>query len=173
MFQKGKRCFLFAVVLLIMSLVGCTTVQDFRKMTPDERARRVCNRKPHIVSLVNQRESLQASILSAREALSRGYRIHKHCKQVKKYGDAITTCTEKETFPGSGQRSMICKESRPESYVEECNETPVSINPENERANIQGWLLELEGVQQRYSTEWDVCYQYIRPLSPEEAYRQY
>lgn len=173
MVLQPKCLSLFVLILLITGLIGCTTVQDFRKMTPDERATRVCNRKPHIMRLVSQREGLQASIQTSREALSRGYRIHKQCKQVRVYGNTTTTCTEKETFPGSGQRSMVCKESKPESFVEECNEAPVSISPENERANIQGWLLELEGIQERFSREWDECYSYIRSLSPEEAYKQY
>lgn len=173
MFLKPKLLSLFVLIVLITGLIGCTTVQDFRKMTPDERATRVCNRKPHIMRLVSQRESLQASVQSAREALSRGYRIHKQCKQVKVYGDTTTTCTEKETFSGSGQRSMVCKESKPESFVEECNETPVSINPDNERLNIQGWLLDLEELQERFAREWDECYQYIRSLSPDEAYKHY
>lgn len=171
MFDKSKIFYFFSLILLISGLIGCTTVQDFRKMTPDERATRVCNRKPHIARLVSQRESLQLSVQTAREALSRGYRIHKQCKQIKVYGNATTTCTEKEI--ARGQRSMVCTESKPESFVEECNETPVSINPENERLNIQGWLLDLDVLQERFSREWDECYRYIRSLSPDEAYKQY
>ncbi len=173
MFLKPKLRSLFALIVLIAGLIGCTTVQDFRKMTPDERANLVCNKKSHITRLASQKESLQASIQSAREALSRGYRIHKQCKQVKTYGNTVTTCTEKETFPGSSQRSMVCTESRPESFVEECNETPVSINPDNERLNIQGWLLDLEELQERFAREWDECDQYIRSLSPDDAYKHY
>lgn len=152
--------------VFILALSGCTTVDDFKRMTVEERARRVCERQKNIVDISQEWKSRRNDIQSANEDLSRGYKIHTQCQQVKVYGQATTSCTR---FGSQVQ----CSEYRPEKFETRCNESPVSINPELEKRNIQQWMGEVKMLEQKFRNEWQSCTNFISSLTPEGAYRYY
>ena len=156
------RTLLFALLLLF----GCTTVSDFQKMSPHERAVAVCKRQKDLQSIGSQISSLQNSINDSQSVLARGYRVHQQCRQVEVYGDSSVTCNR---F-GS---QVTCDESRPKSYKTECTETPVSINPDLEKENIRNWSQSIESLKAQGKEKAQKCYQFIYPMSPEQAYKYY
>lgn len=160
-----KKQFIITFVVLF-AIVGCTTVDDFRKMSPSERARRVCIKSPNIVNLTTQKTTLSESIRAAQIDLGRGYKVHKQCRQVKVYGQTTTTC---QNFGGI----VRCTEDRPESFETRCTESPVVINPELERQNIQSWSQTLIRTEQNLTTEWNYCNQWIGRMTADEAYGYY
>ena len=113
----------YAIILASTLLTGCASIEDFRKMTPDERANMVCEADSRLRQLRKEKDLLTQSIQSSQEALSRGYRLHRECKNIEVYGDSTTVC--KET-----RGKTICKEHRPVSTRTECNDIPVAIDSE-------------------------------------------
>ncbi len=144
-------------------LAACTTLDDFRKMTPDQRARQVCDQQSTVRNYDQQISLLSRQISESQIALSRGYKLHQQCHQVKVYGNPTTTCT-------TNGNQTTCKESRPESYETRCTETPVPINPDLERSNIGQWSTSMTSLQFNREQEWLRCYDSISRMSPEEAY---
>jgi len=151
---------------LTLLISACTTVDDFRKMSPDERANRVCSRQANIKNLVAEKDQLTAAIQAAQADLGRGYKIHKQCNQVKVYGNPTTSCQK------TGN-TVNCTEYRPESYTTQCQELPVSINAELEKEKIQSWTITYQNTQQNLQNEWQKCYEFMKKTTPEEAYGYY
>ena len=155
-----------AAVALLLAAAGCTTLETFKEMSPDQRAQKVCEEQSHIVSLWKEKSSLESNITDAQKSLARGYRIHKHCQKERIYGPLNRTCVTKNN-------TTRCTESRPESYVDRCTEIPVPINAEAERTNIAQWSATLKPINEQYRAAWDKCYNWAVKLSPEEAFSNY
>jgi hypothetical protein len=153
-------------IIATLLLCGCTTVSDFQKMSAHERAVAVCDRQKVIRDIADQISSLQSRIRDSQMALARGYRVHQQCFKVEVYGNASVKCNR---F-GS---QVICEESRPKSYETRCTETPVSINPELERQNIRDLSQSVESLDAQMKEKYRNCYQFIYPLTPEQAYKYY
>lgn len=163
----SKRSQLHLLVLLPLALTAaCTTVSDFQKMTPGQRAEAVCKRQPTLRNMFEQKQALEAQVADAQAALARGYRVHKQCQQVKVYGNASTSCTSMNGYTN-------CQESRPESYETRCTETPVSISADLERSNINLWSQSLENLRSQARSYYQNCYQSVLGMSAEEAYKHY
>ena len=153
-------------LLLVLTLSACTTVDDFRKMSPTERARLVCERKNDIQQLSAEQRQLAGAIQSSQMDLGRGYKVHTQCRPVKVYGPVTTTCKKVGNV-------TECTEFRPEAYETRCIETPVSISPDLERQNIQAWSSAQIQVSQSLQEAWKKCMDFVERLSPEEAFQQY
>lgn len=153
-------------LLLLFLVTGCVTLDDFRKMSPGERTRQVCQRQESIVTLENEKQSLISAIQQSQMDLARGFKVYRQCFPVKVYGRATVTCREN----GSQVR---CIERRPEFYETQCIDTPVGISPELERQNIQVWTHSLANAEQRLYQEWHNCSKSVESMSPEEAFKYY
>lgn len=153
-------------IFLIFLMTGCVTLDDFRKMSPAERARQVCQRQESIVTLENEKQSLIGSIQQSQMDLARGFKIYRQCFPVKVYGRPTVVCREY----GSQVR---CIQTRPEFYETQCIDTPVGISPDLERQNIQAWTNTLANTEQRLSQEWQNCSKSVESMPPEEAYKYY
>ena len=154
-----------AAALLLLA-AGCTTVETFREMSPDQRAQAVCNKQSRIVELKKEKDALEGNINNAQKALARGYRIHKQCRKEKVYGPLKRSCVTKDGV-------SICTETRNESYEDRCTEIPVPINAEAERTNIAQWSAELKPIKEQYRANWDRCYNWAVNLSAEDAFNNY
>jgi hypothetical protein len=166
--KKGSKNedFFFIPVATVLLLTSCTTVDDFRKMSPSERAARVCGQQQKIILLINQKAALSSAIQTSKLDLGRGYKVHKHCQQVRVYGQATTTCQ-------NNFGTVRCTEDRPESLQTKCTESPVAINADLERNNIQSWSVNLAKTEQNLKNEWQSCTRYIGNLSADEAFTHY
>ena len=154
------------ICILVLFISGCTSLDDFKKMSSTERARQVCERQKKIKDLMSEKKNFATAIASAQADLARGYKVHRQCQPVKVYGNATATC---QTV---GMQTS-CTEIRPESYETRCKETPVSINPDLERQNIQSWTQAQSAVDQRLKGAWNLCFTSVEKMSPEEAYKHY
>lgn len=155
-----------SVSVITFFLTGCTSVTDFKKMSPDERAKKVCLNQKIIKNYSRQIELNQSKVADSQAALDKGYRVHQQCEQVKFYGDAATTCSTLGDF-------VNCQTSRPTSYETRCNESPVSINPDLERSNIAQRLQTVASLKEAARHELQRCYQAVYRMSPEDAYKYY
>ncbi len=155
-----------SLIIATLLLYGCTTVSDFQKMSAHERSVAVCKRQKDIQSIADQISNLQSGINDSQRALARGYRVHRQCHQVEVYGNASVTCNRFGSH-------VTCDESRPKSYETRCTETPVSINPDLEKENIRNWSQSVESLKAQAKEKHSKCYQFIYPLSPEQAYKYY
>lgn len=159
---------MFPRVLLwsIVFLVGCTTVNDFKQMSAHERSVAVCKRQKDLHNIGREIASLQESIADSQNALARGYRVHTQCHQVEILGDASISCNKFYS-------TVNCSETRQKSYKTECTETPVSINSDLERQNISNWSQSVESLKSQEKEKAQRCYEFIFPMSPEQAYKYY
>jgi hypothetical protein len=160
------RLSLISAFTVFTWLSGCTTVDGFRNMAPDVRAQRVCDRRIANQDYVQQARDLQDKLSDAQASLSRGYRVHRQCQQVQVYGDPSVTCSKLGNYTN-------CQQFTPSSSERRCTETPVSINPELEKSNIQQWSQSIASLKETGSQEWQSCYRVVIKMSPEEAYKWY
>lgn len=156
-------------LLLIVSVIfilGCTTTNDLRRMTANERATEVCKRQDNLRGLTKQIQELQNSVNESKSALQRGYKIHEQCGRVEIKGDALLSC---DKF-GSG---TYCNEIQPKSYETRCSEMPVAINPELEKENIKKWSESIDLLKEQIKEKFKDCYRFMYSLTAEEAYKYY
>ncbi len=153
-------------ILMAAALAGCTTVDDFRKMSPQDRASRVCDRDREVNSLRRSKQTYVDAIRSAQEALGRGYRVHKACQEVSVPAGSERVCQAVGTQTVCRENQILRRETR-------CQETPVPINPDNERRNVSDWNATAAAVDQQLQAAFAACYQRVLPLSPEQAYQLY
>lgn len=162
--MKSKTPLITYLSLSSMLLMGCTTVETFRQMSQEQRANKVCTKR--LNNQISEVQTLEEKIIDSQNALSKGYRVHRQCQKVAVYGDASTTCSTVGTFTN-------CQQFRPTSYETRCSETPVSINPELERSNIQEWSNAITSIRQSGNEAWRSCYNAVYKMSAEEAFRWY
>ncbi len=158
-----KRIALFMAAL---TLAGCTTVDDFRKMSAQDRAARVCDRDPTVRSLRASRQSYVVGIQSAQEALGRGYRIHRQCQMVE-------VPTGKQSICEKHGDQTVCREVSNTRREERCTETPVAIQADNERRNVAEWSAAVAGLDSQIRGTYDLCYDRVFHMTPEQAFKLY
>ncbi len=95
--------------------------------------------------------------------------MHRQCYQVEVPGDTTTICTVYDY----GYGTVRCTQNTERRYRTQCDEKPVSINPDLERRNIDSWSSSLRYVESNLNTAWNNCYRNIVDLPPEEAYKYY
>ena len=155
-----------ALFLAAIALAGCTTVDDFRKMSAQDRAVRVCERDPTVRNLRASRQSYLVGIQSAQEALGRGYRVHRQCQMVE-------VPTGKQSICEKHGEQTICRELRTTRQQERCNETPVSIQADNERRNVAEWSAAVVGLDTQIRNSYGLCFDRVFQMAPEEAFKLY
>ncbi len=77
------RQLLLSTLIVTAVLSGCTTLDDFIEMTPQQRAETVCRNAPQVKSLASQYENYANVAAAARENLRRGYLLHRDCRWVR------------------------------------------------------------------------------------------
>ena len=150
----------------MLALAGCTTVDDFRTMSADQRAAAVCNRDREVRQLRRSQQTYLDAIQSAREALGRGYRVHKACEQIERPAGRQTICENSGT-------QRVCKETLLTKTESRCQETPVPINADNERKNVQEWSQASASIDLQIQGVYAQCYARVLPLTPEQAFQKY
>jgi hypothetical protein len=153
-------------VLAVLALSGCTTIDDFRMLSADQRAAAVCKRDREIRQLRRSQQTYLDGIQSAREALGRGYRVHKSCEQIERPAGRQTTCDHSGT-------QRVCKETLLTKSETRCQETPVAINADNERQNVQEWSQAAASIDLQIQAAYAQCYARVLPLTPEQAFQLY
>ena len=143
--KKRSCCILFPLVFLF----GCTTVQDFRNMTPDERAKAVCERDETVRRIRNERNDVAWNIESAQEEMLRGYTFDEGCQPFHSTGNFDST-------PGPYCDNFM----RPES-------------PRTEKQSLEKWQATLNQLDEALKSAWSSCHSRVVKMTPNDAFRHY
>lgn len=153
-------------IFAIIGLVGCTTVNDFRQMNPEKRAEIACKNRREIRSLIEQQNQYKSSIASTQSDLNRGYKLHTQCRNVEVKGDATVSCNSNFGY-------TTCNETRPTETRQVCQDTPVPLNYELERDNLNRYQTNARALETKLSATWSSCLRYVGGLSADDAYKFY
>jgi hypothetical protein len=145
---------------------GCATVDDFRKMSPTQRAEIACKNKNEFKSLADQKRQYGEAISVIQTNLARGYSVHTQCRNVVTSGAATTSCSGSYGF-------TTCTESRPKETKQVCQETPVSLNFDLERNKLSQYQASFRTLDEKINSLWNSCISYVSRLSSEDAYNFY
>lgn len=136
----------YCILLPLAFLFGCTTVQDFREMTPDQRAKTVCEEDATVRRLKNERNDVAWNIESAQEEMLRGYSFDEGC----------------QPFPSSGNF-----DSNPGPY---CYNFTMPARPATQKQDIENWKAALNRLDNELQAARSSCYSRTVNMTPEEAY---
>lgn len=158
----------FAVIFI--SICGCTTVSSFQKMPSYERAQYVCSRDSDYKRLSNDESIHEAKIDEINSVLSRGYRVHKACRTVKVEKPGTVSCTSN----GVGNSvNTDCRQNTNTTYENVCTETPVSIDANLERGNLEASKNIVVRAKIEKNNVYNHCYSLVEPMSAEQAFNYY
>lgn len=146
--------------LTALLLTACTTVDDFRRYTPDRRAQLVCERDLGIRAQDQRLAEWQGLHAQTQQALDRGYHVHRQCREEP---TAATEVCETE-----GKR-RVCqtREAKPRQV---CEETPVPLNVPLEKEKLAAYAQNINRQAQERQQSWQACTTRVRALSPEAAF---
>ncbi len=157
----------YLISLLVLSVAsGCASLEDFRKMAPEQRARMVCESRPDYLELQRKIRDFEQRITDIDEALRKGIRNYRQCEQVKVYGDRVTTCT-------TAGNTTQCRESRPERFEKRCVDVLVPVDPRQEKENRKEWMAEKNTLQEQAGNIYGSCYKTVVKMNAEDAYGLY
>lgn len=156
--KPGQWPALTAVAALL--LAGCTTVDDFRRYSPDQRAQLVCERDSGIRAQDQRLAEWQRLHGQTQQALDRGYHVHTQCREVP------TAATEVCEIEG---KRRVCK-TRETKPRQECEETPVPLNVALEKEKLAAYAQNIQRQAQEREQSWQGCFARVRTLSPEAAF---
>lgn len=157
----------FSIVLLgLLAVAGCVTLQDFEDMSAEERAIKVCDQRTDLKALRNDSYTLEQAIADSSQALRRGYRVLSECQD---YEVQTGTRTECKTL----EYGVECEERVLFETRQRCTDTRVPINAALERSNLSVWQEELEITRATLARETQACFDHVVSLTAEEAFRLY
>lgn len=148
-------------------LSGCTTVDDFIAMTPQQRAETVCRNAPQVKALAQQYEANASAAQTARENLERGYLLHRDCRWVRVPDGSHTDCWRDR------HGNTHC-DTRPKFRdVQECRDIPVTIDRTAETAKLNQATAAMEAVKNQHAELYTPCLERAARLLPQDAFYFY
>ncbi len=155
------RTILALVAVLVVS--GCTTVDDFVALTPEQRAEKACLNVTEFKQEYKELSALSTNIVQTQMDLNRGYKIHKQCRTVQTAGNAQTNCYQ--TFSG-----VQCDTFTVPNYQTVCDEIPVAINPEFETQKLEKMKELYPVLKETLQQKYNACYQTVLQMTPDQAF---
>ena len=149
-------------------LAACTTLDDYRRMTPEQRARHVCARQQRLLEGDAAIEQVRGLIADTELALHRGYRVHSQCRRVELPDNVTQKCT---TTSGPKGQTQVCREEREERSRRECTDTVITIDRSLEEANHRSYVQRMADLQARRAADGRQCFDQALRMTPEEAFR--
>lgn len=151
------------VLLGLCVLVACTTIDDFRRYSPEQRAQLVCERDTTIRAQDMRLAEWHRLHAQTQAALDRGYLVHQQCRRV-----ATATTEVCET---QGNR-RVCK-TKEEEPRRACEDTPVPLDAALERSKLAAYAENIVRGTQERDQAWQRCFEGVLPLSPEAAFNRF
>jgi hypothetical protein len=158
------------IASLPMLVIGCaTSQQDFETMSKTERQAAVCYGADSFKQRKEQMSFYQSEIEKKQVILSRGYRIHTQCQQIK-VAAPQTSCGAK-----TGMGKTMCEGTAwtRDTYKTECTETPVGIDPKYEQETLSDYQKALATMSSVHSEKTQVCLARVSEMPPQAAYIYY
>ena len=163
-----KKIFISGLISMTALLQGCASVEDFKKMTPDQRATKVCDSDIKTRSLENSIRRQQQIENDAENTLRRGYYIVEHCdyryvKEPKRKNSHLLEKDDKKK-----------KEKPKKEYVCEKQLIPLT------QYGAMQLVKDVDAAKDKYNAlsaelreHYYGCQLEVRSLSPEEAFKRY
>jgi hypothetical protein len=161
-----------SLTILALLLGACASLEDFQNMTPDERARKVCESSSSYGARATSLRQLNDQIAEKEYVLARGYRVYEHCQVIpiavpgktndcsNVTGDALKACQQGNTAPTTVWRNV-------------CTQTPVPIDYNYESSAIGDLRMTRESLLEQHEQSTYTCEARIRSLPAERAYSIY
>ena len=150
-------------LISVLVLSGCTTVDDFIAISPEQRAEKACSNITEFKQANNALNALVHKYAEIKMDLKRGYKIHKNCRSVQVPGNVQTNCYQ--TFMG-----VQCNSVAIPSYETVCDEIPVAINPELEKQKLQEISQYYSMIKDDLSKKYNDCFNSVLRMNPEQAF---
>jgi hypothetical protein len=168
--MRHIKRWLFIVPLLFC--VACTTIEDFKTMSPEERAEEVCS----ATSASHQRRAalmnLNDRIAAQETLLTNGYRIYEDCPVLPVYVPAVAyDCTGK-----TGNDLDNCQKKNTPAHTEYqrvCRQARIPIDYNYESGILRNLRMAKDDQQQIQDQLNSDCIEKAKLLSPTEAYSAY
>lgn len=161
------RKLLLSTLIVTAFLSGCTTLDDFIEMTPQQRAETLCRNAPQVKSLASQYETYADAAATARENLRRGYLLHRDCRWVRIPDGSHTDCWRDK------HGNQHC-DTRPRwRDVQDCRDIPVAIDRTAETAKEKEAAAAAAETQKAHDDLYLPCLERAARLLPQDAYYFY
>jgi hypothetical protein len=155
------------LIIISMLLSSCfTNLNDFQEMSRNERSEFVCVRDDGYKEHYRYQTDVQSKVDNSLNVLSRGYRVHKSCRNVAVKTPGKVSCTTIGIYTD-------CKQKSNTTYEKRCTETPVSIDATLERSNLDKLERLLQSAKKSTSKSYNDCYYKIKSMSAERAFNYY
>jgi hypothetical protein len=157
---------------LVLVLGACASLDDFQKMSADERARKVCESSSSYGARATSLRQLNEQIAEKEYVLARGYRVYEHCQPMPiavpgktidcgdATGDALKTCQQGNTPATTVWRNV-------------CTQTPVPIDYAYESSVVGDLRMTREGLLEQHEQSTYTCEARLKSLPAERAYLLY
>ena len=175
----GIKSFL-AIGVIGIVLTGCTTLKDFQKMTPPERASKTCLNDSLVSHYRNNERAYSKEIRSLDDILMKGYTVVENCTTtiIDISGNYNKNTKRYEYDPRSNRIIKVQSKYQPpkKKTIRTCRSqtiplTDYAISKYTER-KIELMPL-LSDAKKSGSNEFDVCYNKIVNYSAEKAFSHY
>ena len=160
----------YLILVLPLLVAGCATTQeDFAAMSSSDRQRAVCYGSNSFKQRKEQLAVYKTEIEKKQVVLSRGYRIHTQCRQVK------ITAPPKDCSGQSRLGKTVCEGTAwtRDSYETQCTETPVSIDPRYERESLDQYRKASAKLAAVHSKRTQACLNRVAQMPSQAAYIYY
>ena len=160
------------VIIALLFLSACTTIEDFQAMSPDERAEKVCSATSASRQQSSSLAAINNQIAAKEQLLATGYRVYEDCQVVPISVPARTSdCSGK-----SGNELESCQKSNTPARTEYrrlCREIPVPIDYNYESSVLRNLQMAREDQQEIHEQQTYVCVAKARSLPATDAYMLY
>lgn len=163
----------YGVLLLSVFAGGCASLDDFRAMTPSERAEYVCDRQREVRHLDSRVSETESAIAETSAAIAAGYRLHRSCKQVPVTRTTEERCTTEKAEKEGEEDVKVCKETAKISHEQVCEDIPVVIDGAFERDKLADYRGDLRALENELARVFDRCVSEVRGMSAEGAFDYY
>ena len=151
---------ILTTITIVFLLNGCTSLEDFQKMSPGSRAHKTCNNdvtvrhyKSQIYQFTNEINQIDALLL-------KGYKTHENCTVITY--ESNTSDSEKDK-----QRNSIKKI---------CTEVVIPLSDyvyDHEKNRKSELMINLDNAKIQKQQNFDSCYNKTLSMSAEQAFNHY
>lgn len=160
------------LTVLVLLLGACASLDDFQKMSPDERARKVCESSSSYRQRATSLRQLNDQIAEKEYVLARGFRVYEQCQVMpitvpgktvdcsNQTGESLENCQKQNTQPTTVWRNV-------------CTQVPVPIDYRYESSAVGDLQMSRESLLEQHEQSTYTCEARVRSLSAERAYLLY
>ena len=160
------------VLVPLLLLSACTTVEDFQAMSPDERADKVCSGTGAYRQRKRSLTDLNDQIMAKEDLLATGYRVYERCQIVP-----VSIPARNVDCSGlNGDQLDDCRKGNHPATIENrrlCKQIPVAIDSQYEAGVLRDLRMAREDQLEIHEQQTQDCVARARSLPAGDAYLLY